>query len=78
MRLILTPEQSKKLSTANGQVEVIDAQGRRIGEFTITEPTLTETHEFSDEDFAELRRHLQESPLEKGPLFKAHQVRHRS
>lgn len=78
MRLILTAEQTKKLSSVTGKVEVVDALGRKIGQFTLTEPTVTETQELSAEDFAELRRHVVESSAEKGPVFKTEQVRDRT
>ncbi len=78
MRLILTAEQTKKLTSVTGRVEVIDAVGRTVGQFTLTEPTVTETKELSDEEFDELRRHIEQSPLDKGPAFRAHQVRDRA
>ena len=78
MRLILTAEQSKKLSSVVGEVEVIDSVGRTIGHFTLTEPTVTKTQELSAADFDELRRHISETATEKGPAFKTEQVREHS
>ncbi len=78
MRLILTSEQTKKLSSVTGKVEVIDAVGRTIGQFTLVEPTVTETQELSSEDYAELRRHIGESSAEKGSVFTAQQIRDRA
>lgn len=75
MRLILTAEQTKELATANGSVEVVDTSGVTIGYLTLGDPAATETHELTEEDFEELRRHMQQSVTDKAAAFKAHQVR---
>lgn len=78
LRLILTDEQSKKMSAAIGHVEVVDSQGRTIGELTLAEPVASETKELTPEEMTELSRQMQQSQAEKGPKFKAHQVRDRA
>jgi hypothetical protein len=75
MRLILTSDQIKQLASATGSVDVVDANGLTIGYLTLGDPAATETHELTEEDFAELRRHMQQSPADKVPSFKTHQVR---
>jgi hypothetical protein len=78
LRLVLTAEQSKKLASASGSVEVVDSLGRSIGQLSLSDPVASETQELSAEELAELRRQVNESPLEKGPKYKTHQVRDRA
>ncbi len=75
MRLTLTAEQAKHLASAIGSVEVVDVDGHTVGYLTLGDPAATETHELTEEDFAELRRHMQQSTTDKAPAFQADQVR---
>ena len=77
-RLVLTADQSKKLTKSLGTVEVVDSQGRSIGQFTLTNPTVSETLVMSAEALAEMRLHTKESVLDKGPSSKTRQISEKS
>jgi hypothetical protein len=62
-RLVLTAEQTKNLSTMSGQVEIVNSFGHAIGEFTLNDPSATETHVLSPELIAEMRRIDRESKI---------------
>jgi hypothetical protein len=61
LRLVLTAEQTKMLATASGPIEVVNSFGHTIGDFTLNDPSATETHVLSPEVLAELRRVDKES-----------------
>lgn len=56
LRLVLTAEQTKILATAEGTIEVVNSFGHTIGEFTIRDPSATETHVLTPELMEEMRR----------------------
>jgi hypothetical protein len=74
MRLVLTPEQTKKLASATGSVEVVDSKGHTVGKFTIADLTNAETKTLSADELAEVRRQIKEAAAEKGSSFTARQV----
>jgi hypothetical protein len=73
MRLVLTPEQTKKLASAIGKVQVVDSTGHTVGEFTM-DLSNTETKTLSADELAEVRRQIKEAGAEKGSSFTARQV----
>ncbi len=75
LRLVLTAEQTKVLATAAGAVEVVNSFGHTIGEFTLNDPSATETHVLSPEVLAEIQRIDRESKS-PGQTNKGQQVRH--
>ena len=70
MRLVLTPEQTKKLASATGSVEVVDSAGHKVGEFTM-DLSHTETKTLSADELAEVRRQIKEANAAKGSSFTA-------
>jgi hypothetical protein len=74
MRLVLTPEQTKKLASATGSVEVVDAKGHILGKFTLPDLINAETKTLSADELAEVRRQIKEAAAEKGASFTARQV----
>ena len=74
MRLVLTPEQTKKLASAIGSVEVVDSKGHTVGDLTLIDLTNTETKTLSADELAEVRRQIKEASAAKGSSFTARQV----
>jgi hypothetical protein len=78
MRLVLTSEQTKKIASSTGNVEVVDSLGHTIGELTLMDLTNAETKTLSAEELAEVRRQIKDSAAERASNFKTRQVRDRS
>lgn len=73
-RLVLSTEQTQKLASFSGKVEVIDSFGRKVGELTAQDLAATETKTLSPTELDELRRQVKETAA-KGSTFTAQQVR---
>lgn len=73
-RLVLTNEQTEKLVSYSGSVDVIDSFGRKVGELTVADIAATETKTLSPEELDLLRRQVKET-ASKGSAFTAQQVR---
>jgi hypothetical protein len=74
MRLVLTSEQSRKLTSATGNVEVVDSTGHVFGEFTLTDLTNAETRTLSADELEEVRRLIKDGGAESETSYTAHQV----
>jgi hypothetical protein len=73
-RLVLSTEQSEQFAAFSGTVEVIDCFGRKLGELTAEDMSVTETKTLSDAELDEVRRQVKETAA-KGAAFTAQQVR---
>jgi hypothetical protein len=75
-RLVLSTEQTQKLASFSGEVDVIDSYGCKIGELTVDDLAGTETKTLSPEELDSLRRQVKEKETAgKGATYTAQQVR---
>jgi hypothetical protein len=73
-RIVLSNEQTQKLASFSGNVDVIDSFGRKVGELSVADIAATETKTLSPEELDSLRRQVKET-AGKGSSFTAQQVR---
>jgi hypothetical protein len=73
-RIVLSNEQTQKLASFSGNVDVVDSFGRKVGELSVADIAATETKTLSPEELDSLRRQVKET-AGKGSSFTAQQVR---